>query len=156
MREKGGLVPALLYSLLGIIGILILISTLALTYYQKNDGLQINLAGRERMLSQRILKELLLYKNREDNAKKIENDLFVFDTTLKGLIRGESVPLDLELKKYKELPPVTDISIQNDLSEIYKIWQPYKQETALYLADRNSESLNYLIEQNVSYDASPS
>ncbi|MCG8572787.1 MAG: type IV pili methyl-accepting chemotaxis transducer N-terminal domain-containing protein [Spirochaetes bacterium] len=53
----------LLYSFLGIIILAIIICTFTLNLSQKNDGLHINLSGRQRMLTQKILKEILLFQD---------------------------------------------------------------------------------------------
>ncbi len=58
---------------------------------QKADGLQINLAGRQRMLSQRMAKELFMLQKTED-SKERSSEFFVsvdlFDKTLRALIDG--------------------------------------------------------------------
>ena len=68
---------------------------------QKNDGLLINLAGRQRMLSQKMTKELLSFKLDTNPAlaqKKeaaLKNTIALFDKTLNGFLHGGNVPTTL-------------------------------------------------------------
>ncbi|QQE13366.1 methyl-accepting chemotaxis protein [Planctomycetota bacterium] len=88
------------FRLIGIVVVLVLLQlmTIAGTWLvlrdQKADGLQINLAGRQRMLSQRMTKEMLMMaeaKNaeaREASQKKLAGTINLFDKTLRALLDG--------------------------------------------------------------------
>jgi methyl-accepting chemotaxis protein len=57
---------------------------------QKTDAAIINLAGRQRMLSQKMSKELLIMEHEQTDRIKptLENTVKAFDTTLKALKDG--------------------------------------------------------------------
>jgi len=69
---------------------------------QKSDGASINLAGRQRMLSQKMTKELLngfsakTKIHRKESFASAKNSMLVFDKTLTGLITGKNIPLTLD------------------------------------------------------------
>lgn len=79
-----------------LIVILIIILHFYLTSSQKSSSAIINLAGRERMLSQYITKEVMLFnkamKLQRDtlpHLQKINNNADIFEQSLKGLIDGD-------------------------------------------------------------------
>ena len=97
----------------------------------KKDAVSINVAGRQRMLSQKITKSLLEVKNQQERAysfKESQQELIdatkLFDDTFKGFQIGKSVKgadgervylQALETEKGKQI-----------LKEALEIWIPYK------------------------------
>ena len=94
---------------------------------QNNDAAVVNLAGRQRMLSQKMTKEALgVAKNAEDQdayRAALSGTAGLFDKTLSALLDGgETVggggdPVTL--------PPTTQESIRGQLGEVQKIWTPF-------------------------------
>ena len=86
----------------------------------KKAGAVINISGRQRMLSQKMSKELLLIAQHVD-ANKYKGELkktsALFESSLKGLIKG-----DEELN----LPPTTDKDILAQLGKVQSIWKKFK------------------------------
>ena len=88
--------------------------TLQTSKQQKNDGLVINLAGRQRMLSQKITKEILLLEANQNESQEnisklsdnIKNTMAVFDMTLTALKDSGKAPISINLKttKYQIIP----------------------------------------------------
>ena len=84
-------------------------------------GVTIDLAGKQRMLSQRMAKEsllILMNHKAEPTRKKLQKDLSLFDQTLKGLINGDS---NLSLER------VNDPKIQAQLKKVSDLFVPFKQ-----------------------------
>ena len=80
----------------------------------------INLAGKQRMLTQRITKELLLVASDIEpakNQKRLARTVFLFERTLVGLLDS-----DAELG----LPGTKDVAIRNQLIIVKKQWDIYK------------------------------
>jgi hypothetical protein len=76
----------------------------------------INLAGKQRMLTQKMVKEALLIKeglNKDKNKKKLISSSKLFDKTLKGLIDGDS---ELKLKK------TDNKKVQKELKDLQTSW----------------------------------
>jgi len=83
-------------------------------------GVTIDLAGRQRMLTQRMAKEallILLDNAAEANKKKLRQDLDLFDSTLKGLIQGD---------KKLGLVRVDNADIQRQLAYVSELFAPFK------------------------------
>ncbi len=80
----------------------------------------INLAGKQRMLTQKMTKELLLVANGIDpdaNKAALKKTVALFDRTLKGLLEGDP---DLGL------PGTRDPAIRKQLGVVQGLWAEYK------------------------------
>ena len=76
-------------------------ATLALTRAQGDDALKVNLAGRQRMLSQKLARDLLLADRLQDPAllDQARRTLRVFDETLTALQEGGTAPAGLSTEE---------------------------------------------------------
>ncbi len=102
---------------------LIVIANVVLTIYlnkkQEGDSYIINIAGRQRMLSQKITKEIYFIKNSElFSFEPLDDDINLFEKNLMILING-----DEKLQVYP--PPTKDI--KDKLDEVLSIWKPFKK-----------------------------
>jgi len=80
----------------------------------------INLAGKQRMLTQKMSKELLLVANGispDANKKALAGTTALFDRTLKGLLDGD---------KELSLPGTKDPAIRKQLAVVQQLWDEYK------------------------------
>jgi sigma-B regulation protein RsbU (phosphoserine phosphatase) len=99
----------------------------------KKDAVSINLAGRQRMLSQKMTKSLLEVKNQQeagdsfkDSQKELNQAYQVFNDTLNGFQQGKSV-------KGADGEPVYLKAVETEkqrqiLQEALEIWNPYKEK----------------------------
>lgn len=93
---------------------------------QKADGLQINLAGRQRMLSQKMTKEALVLRQtpvgpaREEARGRLAGTVGLFDRTLAALHHG-GVTQD-GAGKDVTLPPARDRRVKATLDEGVALW----------------------------------
>ena len=80
----------------------------------------INLAGRQRMLTQKMSKEMLLMAKgveTEHNRAELKKTAALFDNTLKGLVKGD---------KAMGLPPTTNASTLRIMEKVEGLWVNYK------------------------------
>jgi hypothetical protein len=80
----------------------------------------INLAGKQRMLTQKMSKEALLIAkgiNKEKNQEELKKTITLFDTTLHALLNGDRV---------LKLPKTEDKEIRQRLKKIEKLWKAFK------------------------------
>ncbi|MEM7715285.1 MAG: SpoIIE family protein phosphatase [Cyanobacteria bacterium P01_A01_bin.68] len=111
----------------------VLIPTLFFSTLLKKDAVSINLAGRQRMLSQKMTKALLEVNNQwaeADSAKEPQQELEVayklFDDAFKGFQTGKSVEgADGERVYLKAVETQRGREI---LEEAAQIWEPYKEK----------------------------
>lgn len=83
-------------------------------------GVVLNLSGRQRMLSQKMSKEMMLIAlgvDAQKNLAELEKTAALFDRTLKGLRDG-----DKELR----LPPTADERIRRQLDATERVWREYQ------------------------------
>ncbi|MYM59000.1 hypothetical protein GTG28_07165 [Vibrio sp. OCN044] len=122
---------------------------------QKSDGLVINIAGRQRMLTQKFTKEFLLAMDIA-HQKKSKPDISasrktqkLFDITLEALTRGGKTYKDLGMTKPVDIPPAPP-HIQKQLKVVKQMWEQQKKNVASILEDGDSpENLAALSEYSV-------
>lgn len=82
-------------------------------------GVVINLSGKQRMLTQKMSKEVVLIaldENKQQNIQNLKNTSSLFDKTLQGLRSGDS---DLKL------PPTSSEKILRQLGRVDKLWAEF-------------------------------
>ncbi|OGB26360.1 MAG: hypothetical protein A3I66_13530 [Burkholderiales bacterium RIFCSPLOWO2_02_FULL_57_36] len=109
----------------------VLVLNFYISFQISEDALAINLAGRQRMLSQRMTKALLTIESDglrgspgNDALAELKKTVTLFDTTLIGFQRGETVIGGDEKPAF--LPAVTAPAGQETLAKTDAIWRPYK------------------------------
>ncbi|NOZ91341.1 MAG: hypothetical protein GXO60_08675 [Epsilonproteobacteria bacterium] len=125
-----------------LLGFLLLFSNFLFAVSDKELAVSINLAGKQRMLIQKMTKEaLLIHANldKKDNINNLKNSSQLFDKTLKGLREGD---------KSLNLVPVKEESIQKQLEVVDKLWQPFYKEIKSILSGDAKESSYEFLEKN--------
>ena len=129
--------------------VMMFLATLYVTKQQRNDGLIINLAGRQRMLSQKMSKELhhFMWKSQEAgildtaSAEQVRRTMKVFSMTLKALTLSGKAPLslDLEKTKYRHLPAATDPA-RSQLHTVNALWSQFPPRIEKVLTGENKQA----------------
>jgi len=117
---------------------------------QKSDGKIINIAGKQRMLSQKMTKEffstILFYgEQQEEYTKDLINTAKLFDSSLNNLING-----NIEL----ELPPTENQEILSQMNNVKKMWDIFyeninKMTNSDTPSGEKQGALNYIEANNV-------
>lgn len=112
---------------------------------QKSDGVVINLAGKQRMLLQKMTKEMLLLHLEKGEPENLKKTMALFDKTLKGLIAG-----DEELK----LPPTENTEIKDKLTDVNSQWQDFQGKLASMMSHPKGtpdyeEDFTYVVKNNM-------
>lgn len=120
----------------------------AVGMYTKSSGADlndlanvINLSGRQRMLTQKMTKELLLVAsdiNKSDNLDNLKVTAQLFDKTLKGLMSGD---------KDLNLPTTKSAAILKQLVVVKLLWDEF--QAVVEKADTSTESLKKVAELNL-------
>lgn len=94
---------------------------------QATDARVINLAGRQRMLTQRITKAVLgvAGDSLPHYRAELSEATYVFDRTLTALLDGGPAPYGGETVT---LPPATDMAIRTQLEVVAELWDQFRQE----------------------------
>ena len=109
-------------------------------------GTILNLSGRQRMLSQKMTKEILLISldyNKTENLSALENTAKLFDITLTGLRDGSA-----ELG----LPPTSSRRILRQIDmKIVPVWNPFFRQVQDILTAKavSPEELSVVIDNNI-------
>jgi nitrate/nitrite-specific signal transduction histidine kinase len=103
---------------------------------QADDGLIVNLAGRQRMLSQKMAKESAQLVNAaasqntgrvKQEADGLAQTMRAFEMTLLALRDGGSAPLNLEMTRMRPMPPAATPEIRQALEGVMQMWEPFKR-----------------------------
>lgn len=114
---------------------------------QKQDASVINIAGRQRMLSQKYSKEFFIALQQAQindgkiNTRQMEKTRRLFDQSLTAISQGGATYLDLTMNKKITLPAENNRQILAKLDEVKQLWQ--QLQTLIKTVD----PLNYQINQ---------
>jgi methyl-accepting chemotaxis protein len=103
---------------------------------QADDGLIVNLAGRQRMLTQKMTKESAQLVNAAhdhndllvaDMRDQVQNTMRAFEMTLFALRSGGPAPINLDMTRMRETPPASTPEIAKQLDAVVAAWEPFKK-----------------------------
>lgn len=111
----------------GIVG-----ATAVILGHQRDDGVVVNLSGRQRMLSQRMTHQLFTYAARVDAGadpmdarERVLTTIRVFESTLAALEEGGPAPLDLHMASFRTLP-AAPATVADRIARVRRIYEPYR------------------------------
>ncbi|MDH4129759.1 MAG: methyl-accepting chemotaxis protein, partial [Spirochaetota bacterium] len=122
---------------------------------QSFDGIRINLAGRQRMLTQKMVKELLLFRIDMYPKENVYKTFELFDVTLWALIHGGKAPMTLDFKNVQEIGETKSPKLRAQLLKVEELWKGKDDDDSdykgfrgrlLYILDnhlKNSQSEEY-------------
>ncbi len=97
---------------------------------QESKGVVINLAGRQRMLTQKMSKEAFNNLEEKNHYKNLKKTAELFQTTLNGLILGD---------RKLNLPPIENNKIKKQLLKVKNLWEPFSK--AVYTLSNTTDNL---------------
>ncbi|MGE4551657.1 MAG: bacteriohemerythrin [Desulfovibrionaceae bacterium] len=112
------------------------VATWTITAAQKDDALLVNLAGRQRMLGQKIAKDALLGVLKPDAgvAPGVRRDMAVFEATQAVLARGGEAPLTLDPAGPTAVLPGPGQDAARLLEQVAARWSDFKADVETALA----------------------
>ena len=142
-----------------LVNIIIVVGTIYTVSKQKNDSFIINMAGRQRMLTQKMTKEMMIYVNyynsgEFEKANYYKNQLLssirVFDITLKALLNGGGIPVDLKMTKFRKVEGVKSPAVKKQLSKVLSMWKVFKSKIEGVISNpKDKNAMEYVLANNV-------
>jgi methyl-accepting chemotaxis protein len=111
-------------------------------FQQKSDGMVINIAGRQRMLTQKFTKEFFLaLQQAKEGGRTIEKKFIattgrLFELSLEALDNGGETFMDLGMKKPVKLPDAGSSLIKKQLSDVRILWGQLKEKITAVQPDQ--------------------
>ena len=149
----------LLLSMLTIfsISVVMVIATFVVTAKQKSDSLLINLAGRQRMLTQKMSKEALALLYNKKVTGQVDQSLVtaltktvkLFDLTLNSLIASGPAPITLDPDGEKKMLPPAQGAVLEQLKQVKKLWLPFKRNLEKVIVDQNTGAIEFVMQNNI-------
>jgi methyl-accepting chemotaxis protein len=135
-----------------LVGFALLLGAGALSSYvvlkqQADDGLLVNLAGRQRMLTQKMTKESTQLVNAAREQKdqqvsaqrdELQKTMRVFEMTLFALKDGGPAPVNLEMTRMRQAPAAAKPEIAKQLDVVASLWEPFKKNLDAVVASNGS------------------
>lgn len=125
-----------LYFIYGSVFLVVLAMIITLLFFaqkQKDYSVLINLAGRQRALSQVLLKDVFIFETKNKKKQDISKTIRVFERTMHSFIHGGNVQVSLNSDAYRHIPRIESDNIQKLMSGIQNNWNLYKEKIHLYL-----------------------
>ena len=123
-----------------VVALLLVPSAFALT--TKELAISINLAGKQRMLTQKMTKEALLISagiDTKKNLKKLKKSRALFDKTLNGLLHGD---------KSLRLKPCQDPKVKVQLKKVLKLWKEFDRDIGKVITGKADKNTYKRLEKN--------
>ncbi len=138
---------------ISLITVLFIVFTMGMLYYtiaslknQRIDSLVIDLAGRQRMLNQKYMKELILSLN--GIKSDFESTYNILLESAKALKDGGNVRLNINSDEKTSLPPAPDNAIKEKIQEQITYLDKLKEDSRnLLKADKNSRQYQQALGQ---------
>jgi len=153
IKHKFLLVMLVIFS----IPLFMFVATSFINSKQKSDGLVINLAGRQRMLTQKMSKEILhiVYNMKEAGrvdeslVRSLKNTIELFDITLTSLIESGPAPVTLDPNGEKRMLPSAKEPVASQLKQVKQLWMPFKKELQKALKTSDPKAVQYILKNNI-------
>jgi len=143
-----------MYGLIGPCIILYIIVLYNLIQEQKFTAVRINLAGRQRMLSQKITKNLLLIHGNiasvydTESKKESISSIDTFEKTASALASGGKAPVKMEGEDIRSIPEIDDRISKEKLKHVLTRWKLFKKNILEYSNIQDKNSFRYIINHN--------
>ncbi len=98
----------------------------------QSDAANINTAGRQRMLSQRLAKEVLLVAQGAEQRTAVGKTIALFEASHEKLLLGDSA---------MGINPATDRAVRSQLVKVERLWKDYLKDLNGYLNTKDYEHL---------------
>lgn len=106
----------------------------------KFDAQVINLAGRQRMLTQKMTKEALLTLTGQNQTAEMEKTKVLFDNTLTGLLEGDS---------NLGIPATANQAIREQLLKVKELWVAFQPLIEKVQSEPSAEDLTLIASESV-------
>ncbi len=127
--------------------VITIIATMSTLSGQEKDATAINVAGRQRMLSQKMTKEAAFFIQTRDEewASTLKKTSELFDKSLYALEFGD---MEMHLKR------VEDPEVKTEIQKLKGIWQPFKEKVQEVISappgsDMSAQALEYVKQNNI-------
>lgn len=99
------------------------------------DATAINMAGRQRMLSQRVAKEAMMVVQGVESRATVEKTINLFESSHDKLMNGD---------KASHIEAVKDPVVIAQMNQVTSLWQKYKEDIFAYIQNGDRPSLERL------------
>lgn len=129
----------IIVAIVALVLFIVLAETIRFSQQQKDESYIINLAGRQRMLSQKVTKEWLQFQEAPSLAQAdlVRNTAALFEQTLSAYLNAGTAPLTLNASSplRQQVKEITNVAQLNQLKLIAGIWRDFSAAIKTSLDD---------------------
>ncbi|MCG8426805.1 MAG: methyl-accepting chemotaxis protein [Chromatiales bacterium] len=122
-----------------LIFIFALATALSLYFSLGSDATSINIAGRQRMLSQLVAKEAMMAAQEVEKRAKVEGTIDLFESSHKKLLEGDAK---------SGISAVEHPAIRQQLEKVGRLWKDYREGIYAYMDKPDKQRLSFLHSQS--------
>lgn len=117
---------------------------------QSEDGLAINMAGRQRMLSQKMSKEIFYnYALEKPDVSSLKKTKELFGKSLEVLMHGGTFQTDLAGKQFQNAKAMsTKSKTYTQLQKVHQLWIPFEKSVDSLIANPSNPTAKEYVAQN--------
>ncbi|QEP43846.1 HAMP domain-containing protein [Ectothiorhodospiraceae bacterium BW-2] len=104
-----------------------------------SDANSVNIAGQQRMLSQRMAKEALLIAQEIANRNEVMESIELFEKSHRSLLEGDPT---------QNLYPITDSATLKQMQRVESLWRDYKQVILAHIDHPTTDSYRQIHQQS--------
>jgi methyl-accepting chemotaxis protein len=112
----------------------------SLFYGFGTDATSINVAGAQRMLSQKVAKEALLAGQGGESRETVYATLAQFESVHHALLQGDA---------QRDIAVVTDTAVRAQLQKVGQVWKEYRQEIVAYVEQPAAERVRAIQQRSL-------
>ncbi len=114
-------------------------SVITIYFAVGTEATAINVAGRQRMLSQRLAKEALLSAQQIENRNTVQQTIALFESSHQALMHGD---------KEQGIKAISNHDIITQMNRVERLWEGYKKAILGYLDNPTPEGLKAIYSQS--------
>jgi methyl-accepting chemotaxis protein len=119
-------------------------SVISTVNQQNLDGQVINIAGRQRMLLQKMAKEYFVHHVQPDSGINLDETKRLFVLSLDALMNGGETFTDLQMTQPLQLPATSHNDVIESLLLVENLWEQYEKQLDTFVSSKESSTDKYL------------
>ncbi|MGE0086634.1 MAG: methyl-accepting chemotaxis protein [Desulfococcaceae bacterium] len=111
-----------------------------------NDSVIINLAGRQRMLIEKMTMEMAFFSQGDISGDIPAGTMEQFGSSLAAFISGGKIPSDSSHSGFREIQEPDKPETADQLRKAESLWKPFREKGLQFIKEKNPDDLKYIRE----------
>ncbi len=112
------------------------------------DSVIVNLAGRQRMLVQKMTKEIAFFSRGDVSGDVPAETMEEFNASLTAFVTGGKIQTDSRSSGFAQIRVADTPEIADQFRKIESLWKPFREKCLLFIKEKNPDDLKYILEND--------